>query len=1227
MAPFVEANGGIIDDSSSDGSHSENHHITWVTDVIIYQGASPWLIVDAGGNIVKAINVSVNSEQTSGHVTGDISVDDIQDQGGSKVIFNAPGGGPDFITGAKPTFEFLENFQQVLITNESDKKLIINEIDVINRHLTPPKVELDSSNVSIDFLIKHDFTPTLVDIKNFGNGDILLQGSTSSPVWMDTHSLIENPIGETRILNTGGNIFSAGAWAIIRTNTLGNQFWPFLPGDFLHGIQATAASIGTGAARVNVDIVQQRRTVAVTVTVTAPFPRRAVLCQGRGQHLPEPDRAPARPGGEQLHRAHRLDRCGRKRRRAAPTQAAQETKVSGTFGGVLVTVPPNGKSGTFFQNFSGTYFNPDADPGLPLDVGVFADPNQATPIPGIFDFRGLDPQQNRTVPGLVAGGNIIVKAANPATNDPTKLIDVIGITDLQGASPTHLDAVTSGNITLTEAAGPLRVGTVFATMGDIKLTAPDAPAPGEDVQVLDGGQISSPGGVVGPNDNTPALAPTAAPTDGGITGGSLAAGTYYAFYTFTFPNGIETPASPASLPFTVAAGNIPQVALPPLPAGVTGINLYLSNSPATSTARRYASGITTSVVTLSSAAPAGVAPPATNVPTAAPTVNPTGGNMAGVTGNLAAGTYYAFYTYTYPGGGESATSSASLPFTVAAGSIPRVTLPALPAGATGFNLYLSNSPSASTATRYATGITTLAFNLLNVAPVGGAAAPASGLPSGAPTTSPTVVATGGGAAGGTLAPGTYFVTYTAIKGGIESFPAPNSAVFTVAAGNIPQVTLPPLSRGVTSYNLYLSDATAQPGSAILYATGITTTTINLATGPPTGGLARPLANVATGVPSVNPTGGNMLGVNCNTPMAMNGTLAPGQYFVLYTLVYPSGVETFASQASATFTVHAHDIPLVTLPPPPPWATGYNVYLSDAAGDPGTATRYLSDIITPTFYLISAATGTGVPAPIYNYAPLPPSVNPIGGNAYGGSMLPGTYYVQYTFTYPNGAETSPSPASVPFTVVAGNVPQVTLPPLPAGATGINIYLSDPLAHPGSATLYAARVTTPTYNLQRNALVSQPVPPTVAYQLGTPTVNPTGGGVSEGTLAPGTYFLDYTFTFPNGVETTPSPISATFTVAAGNVPQVTLPPLPSARDRHQPLPVEPLGDAGLGGPLRLRHLRDHVQPAAARLPQLAGRADDRLHVGRRGRQRDGRRGDRRQPRAGHVFRALLLRQPRG
>jgi hypothetical protein len=81
-------------------------------------------------------------------------------------------------------------------------------------------------------------------------------------------------------------------------------------------------------------------------------------------------------------------------------------------------------------------------------------------------------------------------------------------------------------------------------------------------------------------------------------------------------------------------------------------------------------------------------------PTTQATVNVTGGGASG--GNLPAGTYQVAYSF-YSNMGETLAAGRSATFTVASGNIPRVTLPALPGGASGFVLYLSdtNAPTAA----------------------------------------------------------------------------------------------------------------------------------------------------------------------------------------------------------------------------------------------------------------------------------------------------------------------------------------------------------------------------------------------------------------------------------------------------------------------------------------------------------------------------------------------------
>ncbi len=83
--------------------------------------------------------------------------------------------------------------------------------------------------------------------------------------------------------------------------------------------------------------------------------------------------------------------------------------------------------------------------------------------------------------------------------------------------------------------------------------------------------------------------------------------------------------------------------------------------------------------------------------------------VSGTTGQLPAGTYYCQYSFVDPFG-ETLAGGESAQFTVAAGQVPTVTLPALPGGVQSINLYLTGpNGAAGTETLYATGITTTTF--------------------------------------------------------------------------------------------------------------------------------------------------------------------------------------------------------------------------------------------------------------------------------------------------------------------------------------------------------------------------------------------------------------------------------------------------------------------------------------------------------------------------------------
>jgi hypothetical protein len=135
----------------------------------------------------------------------------------------------------------------------------------------------------------------------------------------------------------------------------------------------------------------------------------------------------------------------------------------------------------------------------------------------------------------------------------------------------------------------------------------------------------------------------------------------------------------------------------------------------------------------------------------------------------------------------------------------------------------------------------------------------------APTAAPTASAAGGGSSGGLLAAGTYLLKFTETNGLGETTASPELAsAITVAAGNIPQVTFPSLQTGNVARDLYATPANGASGTEVLYATGITTTTYNMAAAAKTNSFAVP-------PPAVNTTGLSYTDANgrvLNTPLVL-----------------------------------------------------------------------------------------------------------------------------------------------------------------------------------------------------------------------------------------------------------------------------------------------------------------------------------------------------------------------
>jgi hypothetical protein len=167
---------------------------------------------------------------------------------------------------------------------------------------------------------------------------------------------------------------------------------------------------------------------------------------------------------------------------------------TGVWSGVRVKYTDN-QNNVFFTNFD----SPLGQTSPSLGRAFFA--TGATELATTFDFSSINPATGmRDLAGLVSGldtptGDIKVEAAN--SNPAATTIIVTGITDLTGATGNnHIDVLTNGSITLTERNDAMRVGSIISTASPVTLTVPDIGTAGQDLVLIEGGRIESPGAIL-----------------------------------------------------------------------------------------------------------------------------------------------------------------------------------------------------------------------------------------------------------------------------------------------------------------------------------------------------------------------------------------------------------------------------------------------------------------------------------------------------------------------------------------------------------------------------------------------------------------------------------------------------------------------------------------------------------------------------------------------------------
>jgi hypothetical protein len=184
--------------------------VGWDSNVVILSGPNPDLLIDANGNIVRAINVSVNGGKRSGTVSGPVTVDAINNTDRGQVLFRADNSGSSVLSTlvpGGPLITFRETFQTVSLVNQSPFDMILNGIQAVDTTPLVPgnQVTLDANSVSLfQFSVNHDFKPTTITVHETGHG---LNGGPS----IILAGLVNNPIGITKITDDWGGIYDNAA--------------------------------------------------------------------------------------------------------------------------------------------------------------------------------------------------------------------------------------------------------------------------------------------------------------------------------------------------------------------------------------------------------------------------------------------------------------------------------------------------------------------------------------------------------------------------------------------------------------------------------------------------------------------------------------------------------------------------------------------------------------------------------------------------------------------------------------------------------------------------------------------------------------------------------------------------------------------------------------------------------------------------------------------------------
>lgn len=411
-------------------SFDRDRNIVWNADVYLKGAPSPRLIVEANGStgatVTEATGVTIVDTDGGTFDTGTIGnvaaptivVNPINNASAyGNVLFEIPlinAGENASMTGSTGSFRVDRAFDDILIQNNSNKTLQIGNINVIN--LGTPTVVIDvPTSTALGFDVFQDYGATNLTVKNTsrsGTPSITLSG------------VINNPVGSTTIESIGD---------LVRTNT--------------------------GTVKIVTNVADLKAMSGNVGSVASRLPVELVVSQGRQEDLN------VFAGGSVA-----MDLVARIREPSTSTAVAIDASnivASSSSANILLhssvqeTLKPSTlpllKVNEIKQSditFVEAHFESVEEFPI-VDLGVLGTSAAPITLPSNWNFD------------LVKGSSIVINLAE--ISGPTMGITLA--TDVGGGA---IDVATNGDVFLSETAGPMRIGAITTTRGNVTLNSNDA---------------------------------------------------------------------------------------------------------------------------------------------------------------------------------------------------------------------------------------------------------------------------------------------------------------------------------------------------------------------------------------------------------------------------------------------------------------------------------------------------------------------------------------------------------------------------------------------------------------------------------------------------------------------------------------------------------------------------------------------------------------------------------